>query len=140
MSNEIENEILTLTENNLITLKLKESVSVSEKVKEVKPKGPKKPAKMSETQREKRIEEYNNYWSGFSNDEDAEIYDKLVKIAKKQYSKDEALANFEEEFYQHFMLNDDYDYSKKKINRYYCGKAHQKLINLRQKAESVETL
>lgn len=124
---------MALTEQNLIALNFKEASSIAV-IKETKPKAPRKPAKMSEEQRNKRIAEYQDYWTGFINDYDAEIYAKLEKIAKKQYSKDEELANFEEQFYQNFIMNDEC--YNKKINRYYSNKGHQRLVNLRNLAEN----
>lgn len=125
---------MRLTEHNLIALNLK--IKPQSVTKVVKSKVQKNQTKMTDKRRTKLMEEYQEYWNSFTNGYDAEIYDKMVKIAKKQYSKDEELAKFEEDFFQHFIKNDEYVKSTKKINRYYSERGHQKLINLREKANA----
>ncbi len=85
------------------------------------------PQKMSDEYRNKRIEIYSNYWEAYVNGWDNDIYHALQKIAKKKYSVDSKLADFEEQFFQNYMKNGE----KYKL---YSDKEHEKLVKMRAKA------
>lgn len=133
MSN--NNEYLALTVENLNAINPEPVVAEKPKAKA---KAAPKPRKMTDEQRNKLIANYREYWDSFINNEHNEIYVMLRKIAKKQYSKDEELAKFEEEFYQHFMANDEK--FNEKYNRYYDQRLHNYLFRLRKQAENDEKL
>lgn len=131
MSN--NNEYLALTVENLNAVNPAAAVVVEKPIKEkAKAKAAPKPKKMSDKQRNELIANYKSYWDSFLNREHNEIYHILRKIAKKQYSKDAELAKFEEEFYQHFIANDEK--FNNELNNYYDVKLHNKLIKLREEA------
>jgi hypothetical protein len=55
----------------------------------------------------------------------------LENIAKKKYSKNDELREFQEAFYQDFMRNDKFEgYS----NRIHSEKLHNRLLKMREKA------
>ncbi len=73
----------------------------------------------------------NNYISG----SDAQIYDRILKIAKMDYlsDKDGECKRYQEIFFISFMTN-DYKLSEKCYNNYSC-KSYNKALLLRRKID-----
>lgn len=121
-----------LTKDNLIKLGLRPATPKQDPpVKRAKITNPNPaPKNMSEKMFEKEKGYYYVYLDDFKNGHNAEIYDVLVNIAKRKYSKYENVKEFQEEFYQNFMkIDDDYDS--------YSEEDHKKLEKLRAKADSL---
>lgn len=73
---------------------------------------------------------YNIYLEPFKNNTHNQIYNLLQNIAKKKYYKDEKFAAFQEDFFQDFLRYSSPLYPA------YDEKKHQKLLQLRSKANS----
>lgn len=97
---------------------------------------PANPKEMSDKVRQKIKDEYQTYWNEFLEDDNNEIYTKLKKVAKREYSKDARLAEFQEEFFQFFMKNDKRLVDKRYINNLYSKKYHDVLVQLREKVDT----
>jgi len=80
---------------------------------------------------EEEQEWLNDLLEDYITGEDNEIYNRLVKIAKKKYSKGEGVAEFQEQFFQNFITND-----KKLNDNLYNLNKHMKLIKLRNQIEN----
>ena len=117
-------EQLSLTKHNLIALGLN-PVHEQVSIKEIKEKTTRK---MSDKEREKTKNAYKLWLDDFITGDNNEIYENLHNIAKKKYSKDAQLAEFQEQFLQDFIKMD-----KPFKHSLYRKDLHNNLLKMREK-------
>lgn len=82
--------------------------------------------------RRKKIAQYEKDWRNYmTGNDEGNIYDKLIKIAKKKYSIDRQMAQYEENLLQRYLERGE---ASDMFNEYY----HNKVIEAREIADREE--